>query len=158
MLKEVDAWNKTHNGPDGSPEEDTHTNTAPNESYTHAVDPFTPEICKADLIRCPIPIPTPETDILAHFSEEYARSIRLLKVKYRWYHTSPSDWHREVTTLISAIDNKANGLEPWLPLHRWLALCYRLMQGVTGRERYKTKDFLLKKLEAMARMRMKENK
>ncbi|KAI4942627.1 hypothetical protein J4E91_010022 [Alternaria rosae] len=158
ILKEVDAWNKTHNGPDGSPEEDTHTNTAPNESYTHAVDPFTPEICKGDLIRCPIPIPTPETDILAHFSEEYARSIRLLKVKYRWYHTSPSDWHREVTTLISAIDNKANGLEPWLPLHRWLALCYRLMQGATGRERYKTKNFLLKKLEAMARMRMKENK
>ena len=93
MLKEVDAWNKAHNG---AAEEDTQTNTAPNESFTYSVDPFTPEICKADLIRCPIPIPTPETDILVHFSTEYARSIRLLKVKYRWYHSSPSDWQKEV--------------------------------------------------------------
>ncbi|KAI4632675.1 hypothetical protein J4E80_000032 [Alternaria sp. BMP 0032] len=155
MLKEVDAWNRTHNV---SAEEDTHTTTAPGEPFTYAVDPFTPEICKADLIRCPIPIPTPETDILAHFSIEYARSTRLLKVKYRWYHSSPSDWQKEVSTLISGIDNASNDLEPWLPLHRWLVLYRRLMQGATARERYKTKNFLLKKLEAMAKMRMEESK
>ncbi|KAI4944351.1 hypothetical protein J4E86_009409 [Alternaria arbusti] len=155
MLKEVDAWNKTHNG---AAEEDTHTTTAPGEPFTYAVDPFTPEICKADLIRCPIPIPTPETDILVHFSTEYARSIRLLKVKYRWYHSSPSDWQKEVSTLISGISNASNDLEPWLPLHRWLVLYRRLMQGATARERYKTKNFLLKKLKAMAKMRMEESK
>ncbi|KAI4922956.1 hypothetical protein J4E90_001392 [Alternaria incomplexa] len=155
MLKEVDAWNKAHNG---AAEEDTQTNTAPNESFTYSVDPFTPEICKADLIRCPIPIPTPETDILVHFSTEYARSIRLLKVKYRWYHSSPSDWQKEVSTLISGISNASNDLEPWLPLHGWLVLYRRLMQGATARERYKTKNFLLKKLEAMAKMRMEESK
>ena len=155
MLKEVDAWNKTHNG---AAEEDTHTNTAPGEPFTYAVDPFTPEICKADLIRCSVPIPTPETDILAHFSTEYARSTRLLKVKYRWYHSSPSDWQKEVTTLISGIDNASKDLEPWLPLHKWLVLYRRLMQGATARERYKTKNFLLKKLEAMAKMRMEESK
>ncbi|KAI4913223.1 uncharacterized protein J4E92_009846 [Alternaria infectoria] len=155
MLKEVDAWNKTHNS---AADEDTQTNPTPGESFTYAVDPFTPEICKADLIRCPISIPTPETDILAHFSTEYARSIRLLKVKYRWYHSSPSDWQKEVITLISGIDNASNNLEPWLPLHRWLVLYHRLMQGATARERYKTKNFLLKKLEAMAKMRMEESK
>ena len=32
------------------------------------------------------------------------------------------------------------------------------MQGATARERYKTKNFLLKKLEAMAKMRMEESK
>ena len=130
MLKEVDAWNKIHNG---AAEEDTHTNTAPGEPFTYAVDPFTPEICKADLIRCPILIPTPETDIHAHFSTEHARSVRFLKVKYRWYHSSPSDWQKEVTTLISTIDNASNDLEPWLPLHKWLVLYRRLMQGATAR-------------------------
>jgi hypothetical protein len=158
MLKDVDAYNQAHSAAAAPPGEDTHIDTATEEPWRYAVDPFTPEVYKVDLIRCSEPGFSADTDLLEYFPKEYARSIRLLKVKQRWDYTSPSDWQMEVNALIAAIDNKANGLEPWLPLFKWLSLFSRLMEGASASERDKTKKFLLKKLEAMAGRRMEENK
>jgi hypothetical protein len=158
MLKDVDAYNQAHSASATPPREDSRIDTATEEPWRYAVDPFTPEVYKVDLIRCSETGPSADTDLLEYFPKEYARSIRLLKVKQRWDYTSPSDWQLEVNALIAAVDNKANGLEPWLPLFKWLSLFSRLMEGASARERDKTKQFLLKKLGAMAGMRMEENK
>jgi hypothetical protein len=52
------------------------------------------------------------------------------------------------------MDNDTNDLDPWQPLSEWLALFHVSMQGSTTRMRSKIKIVLLKKLEAMAKMKM----
>jgi hypothetical protein len=158
MLREVDEWNKAHSGPVGPLEEDAHADPAPAGFSVQEVNPFTTEVSKADLIRCPKSSPSAEVDSLDFYSKEYARSFRLFTVKQRWCHISPSDWFKEVNTLLAAIDNEANDLNPWPAFFEWLALFYGSMHGATARERVKIKGLLLKKLEAMAKMRMTENK
>ncbi|CAG5142819.1 uncharacterized protein ALTATR162_LOCUS1230 [Alternaria atra] len=64
----------------------------------------------------------------------------------------------EVNVLITAMDNDANHLDPWPPLSEWLALLHVSVQGPATRMRSKIKSVLLKKLDAMAKMEMAENK
>jgi hypothetical protein len=56
------------------------------------------------------------------------------------------------------MDNDANHLDPWPPLSEWLALLHVSVQGPATRMRSKIKSVLLKKLDAMAKMEMAENK
>ena len=71
------------------------------------VDPFTTEICSADLIRCLDNAPSEDLDNLTFFSREYVCSLRLLKLKKRWYHITITDWMREVSTLIKAVPTQS---------------------------------------------------
>ncbi|KNG45596.1 hypothetical protein DDE82_000449 [Stemphylium lycopersici] len=122
------------------------------------VNPFSPEICSADLIRCPDNAPSEDVDNLSFFSREYVRSVRLLKVKKRWYHITITDWMREVNILIHAFSNSTNDLTPWDPLSSWFALYYVGMQNIPSNMRFKVKRALTKKMEEMAKLRMEERK
>jgi hypothetical protein len=154
MLEEVEEWNKAHTGPVEPLGVNTYTGPSTVEFGVEVFNPFTAEICTADLIRCPEADPLAEVDSLDYFSKEYVRSVRLLKVKQRWCYATPSDWYKDVNVLIAAMDNDANHMDPWPPLSKWLALFHVSVQGSATRMRSKIKIVLLKKLEAMAKMKM----
>jgi hypothetical protein len=157
ILKDVEAWNKSDTASNEMLGENTHVGFTHADRAIKEVNPFTTEFCKADLIRCSEVDPSAEIDSLEYYSKEYARLVRLLKVKQRWCHATPSDWFNEVNVLVTAIENDANDLDPWPPFSEWLTLFQVSIQGAAARRRSKMKSALINRLKMMAMMKMVEN-
>ncbi|KAF2849244.1 hypothetical protein T440DRAFT_480398 [Plenodomus tracheiphilus IPT5] len=80
------------------------------------VNPFTPEVMKADLIRCPNIDPLIKMNSLDHLAVEYVRSIRLLMVKDRWTGMCMRDWMKETGQLMNFFDDKPDEYQCFQPL------------------------------------------
>ncbi|EUC49494.1 hypothetical protein COCMIDRAFT_84610 [Bipolaris oryzae ATCC 44560] len=145
--------------PSPSPPSPLPTNPAPPTKRT-TVNPFPPSLYKTTtLLHCPSPTtPDPSTPMLPFYTQEYIRSLRLLKLRRRWSHLPLSDFTTELATLARSLANPANNLATWPPLAAWLAHYYATMQGVPRNRRHRVKMGLLKGLEEVCQVRVRENK
>ena len=122
------------------------------------VNPFTPKICKSDLIRCSEIAPSDELDSLDFFAMEYVRALRFLKVKARWFLLSPKCWMREVSLLVTAITKPGSKLKPWRPLAQILALYSANLGDVPTNQRHVFKRTILSRMKDMGELQVTQNK
>ena len=121
-------------------------------------NPFTPEICKSDLIRCFETAPSDELDSLDFFAMEYVRAVRFLKVKSRWHFMPMTYWIREVSLLLTAIAEPGSDLRLWQPLAQTLAQYNANARNIPRKQRYVFRCALLARMSDMGKLQMEANK
>ncbi|EMD66129.1 hypothetical protein COCSADRAFT_353171 [Bipolaris sorokiniana ND90Pr] len=152
------TWAKLLKEPSPSPSPLRPAPINPTPAKRCPINPFPPSVYKTSLLHCPSPNPTASTPTLPFYTQEYIRSLRLLKLRRRWSHLPLSDFTTELRTLVLSLSNASNNLTPWPPLAAWLAQYYTKMQGVPRNRRFKVKMGLLKGLEEGARIKVRESK
>jgi len=121
-------------------------------------NPFTPEICKSDLIRCFETAPSDELDSLDFFAMEYVRAIRFLKARARWYHMPTQYWIREVSLLLTAVARPDSDLKLWQPLAQLLGQYNANVAKVPRQERRVFRCAFLARMTDVGKLQMEANK
>ncbi|CAA9960750.1 hypothetical protein PTMSG1_04134 [Pyrenophora teres f. maculata] len=123
-----------------------------------SINPFTMEICKANVTYCHDKAPSEELSSLDYFAMEYVRSVRFLKVKKRWSNLPIAAWMREVDLLTKAVTKPDSKLKLWPPLQKTLVLYHSNVGDVVKQKRILFKRTILAQMVDVGKLQMKANK